>query len=195
MHPETDALVTDHYLDSLLAAGDRHAGDAPSDASLPPGLRDAARVLQRSLVRVHPSFRFEERLATRLSALAAAQAEPAVAAGGGSAAPVSIASRMGRLAATDPLLDAIVRGDLDPADAEAVERATPGGVDRRPLLVGGAITSAALSIVGVAIVAWRASRPGPRSSNRAMARAARTARARRSAAALAGGIGSLGGPA
>ena len=30
----------------------------------------------------------------------------------------------------------------------------------RPLLVGGALTSAALSIAGAAYVAWRLSRPG-----------------------------------
>jgi len=82
----------------------------------------------------------------------------------------------------DPLLDAILRGELDPADAEAVDSATDatrGSAARRPLIVGGAITSAAISIVGVAYVAWRASRPAPVRSNRAMARAARAARARR----------------
>ena len=71
---DVDALVTDRYLDALLAAADRRADDAPSDADLDPGVRDAARVLGRSLVRVHPSFRFEERLASRLAGLAAAQA-------------------------------------------------------------------------------------------------------------------------
>jgi len=59
--------------------------------------------------------------------------------------------------------------------------ATRGSAARRPLIVGGAITSAAISIVGVAYVAWRASRPAPVRSNRAMARAARAARARRAA--------------
>ena len=72
--PEVDALVADRYLDALLAAVDRHADDAPSDATLDPDVREAARVLRASLVRVHPSFRFEERLAGRLAELAASQA-------------------------------------------------------------------------------------------------------------------------
>ena len=79
--PERDridvhALVADRYLDDLLAAGERGAGDAPADAALDPALRDAARVLRRSLVRVHPSFRFEERLGTRLAELAAVTPSP-----------------------------------------------------------------------------------------------------------------------
>ncbi|HEY4634899.1 MAG TPA: hypothetical protein VIH00_13365, partial [Candidatus Limnocylindrales bacterium] len=56
------AIVTDHYLESLLAAGERRAVDVPSDALLHPALRAAARALRRDMVRVHPSFRFEERL-------------------------------------------------------------------------------------------------------------------------------------
>ena len=34
--PEVDALVADRYLDALLAAVDRHAAVAPSDATLDP---------------------------------------------------------------------------------------------------------------------------------------------------------------
>ena len=74
----------------------------------------------------------------------------------------------------DPLLDAILRGELDPTDADAVDRAARRPADRRPLIVGGALTSAAISLVGVAYVAWRASRPGSRPrgpvGDRAMAR-------------------------
>ncbi len=46
--------------------------------------------------------------------------------------------------------------------------ATPGS-GRRPLIIGGALTSAALSLAGAAYVAWRLNRPatGP------MVRAAR----------------------
>ncbi|MEW6224597.1 MAG: hypothetical protein AB1627_08190, partial [Chloroflexota bacterium] len=80
---DIEALMADHYLDGLLAAADRRADDAPADAALDPALRDAARLLRRALVRVHPSFRFEERLAARLAELAAAQARPDAAAGGG----------------------------------------------------------------------------------------------------------------
>lgn len=182
---EVDALVADRYLDALLAAGDRHAHDTPADTALDPDLREAARVLRRSLVRVHPSFRFEERLAERLAGLAAVRAGPAaLAAGGGTVVPF----RGDVPVAVDPLLPSILAGDLDPTDAVALDRAV-GGADRRPLLVGGALTSAALSLVGVAWVAWRASRPGSRSpAASTMTRAARTAHARRAAAQLAGAL-------
>lgn len=187
---EVDALVADRYLDALLAAGDRRADDAPADAALDPGLREAARVLRRSLVRVHPSFRFEERLAGRLADLAASRSAAGSAAPGGAILP--FAGRLpapGRAAIeADPLLDAILRGHLDPTDADALERAGSAPVDRRPLLVGGAITSAAISIAGVVWVAWRASHPGGRSGV-AMGRAARFARARRAAALAGSGLG------
>jgi hypothetical protein len=185
---EVDALVADRYLDALLAAVDRHADDAPSDASLDPDIREAARVLRASLVRVHPSFRFEERLAGRLADLAAAQGRPLRAAArgapGGASTIVAFPGSAGMALGADPLLDQILRGDLDPTDGDAVDSATDaarGPAARRPLIVGGAITSAAISLVGVAYVAWRASRPAPVRSNRAMARAARAARARRAA--------------
>ncbi|HEX2755925.1 MAG TPA: hypothetical protein VHM48_10700, partial [Candidatus Limnocylindrales bacterium] len=47
----------------------------------------------------------------------------------------------------------------------------------RPLLIGGALTSAALSIAGAAFVAWRLGRPGRASTP--MARAARVVRTAR----------------
>ena len=200
---EIDALVADRYLDALLASAARGADDAPADAMLDPGLRDAAGVLRRALVRVHPSFRFEERLGSRLAELGAVRSAPVLAAAG---APPPVPFHLpaasvdaGRLAMADPLLAPILRGELDPADADAVARALPGAPDRRPLLVGGAITSAAISLVGVAIVAWRASRPTAgatsRSGSRAMVRAARAARASRISDGLAEAIGSIGGPA
>jgi hypothetical protein len=195
--PEVEALVADRYLDALLAAVERRADDVPADPRLDPELRAAARVLRASLVRVHPSFRFEERLASRLAGLAAAQAERAVAAGGEGGRVIAFPGTP--VVAVDPLLDAILRGELDPADGEAVERAsdvasampTPGA--RRALLVRGGLPSAAISLVGVAYVAWRASRPAPTRSNRAMARAARAARARRAAGGAV--VRGLGGPA
>jgi len=169
---QVDALVADRYLEDLLAAGDRHADDAPAITSLDPGLRDASRVLRRTLVRIHPSFRFEERLAARLADLAAAQARPALAAaGGGALIPFPAAARPAtggpdrRAGADDPLLEAVLRGDLDPSDETAVARASAAPVDRRPLIVGGTvITSAAISLVGVAIVAWRSTRPNGRAA-------------------------------
>ena len=199
---DVDALVADRYLDDLLAGGDRCATDVPADAALGPELRDAVRVLRSSLVRVHPSFRFEERLAGRLADLAAVQAAPALAASGGgrlvrfpgAATPATTDARAHEPLTADPLLAAVLAGDLDPSDADAVDRAAGAAPSRRPLIVGGAITSAAISIVGVAWVAWRATRPAVHPAAGSMRRAARSMHARRAArtAALAG-IG-LGGP-
>jgi hypothetical protein len=196
---DIEALMADHYLDSLLAAADRRADDAPADAALDPALRDAARVLRRALVRVHPSFRFEERLAARLADLAAAQSRPASTGGAVVVAFPGSTGIGGAALDADPLLAAVLAGELDPADADPLDaEARLAGV-RRPLIAG-AITSAAISLVGVAWVAWRAARPGPRTSGAAMGRAARTAHARRLAAdtlAAAGGLtgGGIGGPA
>lgn len=144
-----DALVADRYLDALLGIADpwpgldrgRSATGAGSEADLEPAVRDAARVLQRALIRVHPSFRFEERLAARL----AAAARGADSRGRG---------LLIRLPASNVSRDAVVSGGIDPPDPWL-------GAARRPLLVGGAITSAALSLAGVAWVAWRVARPSP----------------------------------
>ncbi len=182
-HGDVDALVADRYLDDLLASGDRRADDAPADASLRPELRAAARVLRRSLVRVHPSFLFEERLAARLTELAGVQARTAAVDVVGSAGALIPFARSGSaLDTADPLLRAILAGDLDPADASVLDADPRGAAVRRPLLVGGAITSAAISLVGVAWVAWRATRSGDRAPATAMGRAARTAHLRRAAA-------------
>jgi hypothetical protein len=186
-----DALVTDQYLDSLLAAAERRAADGLADADIDPAVREAARVLRRALVRVHPSFRFEERLAIRLAALAASRARPLAATGGGGATVLPFPDRVQPASLADPLLDAILRGDLDPADSAALDRAARESGPRRPLLVGGAITSAAISLVGVAWVAWRATRPTPGT----MTRAARIAHQRRGSTAGAMSGGGLGGPA
>jgi hypothetical protein len=167
---EVEALVVDRYLDSLLAAAERRAADAPADAALDPALRAAALRLRDEVVRVHPSFRFEERLARRLAAAAAAmRLAPAA---GGEVAPLPL---MPELAAfeggpADPgdpgrLGDAGNPGDpVRPADAadpvrpaDAADPGRPPG-SPHPLLVGGAVTSAILSIAGAAFVAWRLTR-------------------------------------
>jgi hypothetical protein len=159
-----EALIADHYLDALLAAAERRADDAPADASLDPALRDAARTLRRALVRVHPSFRFEERLAARLAELAAARARPLATTATGELVAFRAPDAATALDTLDPLLAAILAGELDPADdLGAAGRPAIAGA-RRPLLVGGAITSAAISLVGVAWVAWRTTRPGARTS-------------------------------
>lgn len=145
-----DALLTDRYLEALLA-GDRR-GDAPADSALDPAVRQASTRLRRDLVRVHPSFRFEERLAARLAEAARSMRLAAAAGAEGHAATVPF-----------PL------GDLSRAVGEEDEQ-TPGFP--RPLLIGGAITSAALSLAGAAFVAWRRTHPAARRRS-PMARAIR----------------------
>jgi len=44
---EVEALVTDRYLEALLAAAERRAPDAPADPALDPALRRAALRLLR----------------------------------------------------------------------------------------------------------------------------------------------------
>lgn len=160
---EVEALVTDRYIEALLAAHDRGAHHAPFDADLDPAIRQAATTLSRELVRVHPSFRFEERLATRLSEAAAAMRLPAAA--GGGASPV----RPAPVAPLDPDLPDPLVDPLNPGGAPGLSR---------PLLIGGALTSAALSIAGAAYVAWRRGR----ASTSPMARAVRATRHARATA-------------
>jgi hypothetical protein len=154
---EVEALLTDLYLERVLARAGTDLG--PADVDLDPALRQASDRLRRDLTRVHPSFRFEERLAVRLAEAAAAARLPVAA--GADGRIVSL-----RAAATaddgfDPFSD---DGDED---------------DRReipvPLIIGGALTSAAISIAGAAAyVAWRWARPGRGTSP--MVRAARAVR-------------------
>jgi hypothetical protein len=154
-----EALLTDLYLDALLAGAvlDREGPSLTTIGDdLDPAARRAADRLRRDLARVHPSFRFEERLATRLAEAATAMRAPATAVG---ARVIPI--RPGSL----PV--GIARSEVD--------HERPFGRDRsRPLLIGGALTSAALSLAGAAFVAWRRGRPG--GGARAMARAVRHAR-------------------
>ena len=149
---EVDALITDTYLESLLAARDRRARDAPSVSELDPGVRAAAARLAEAVVRVHPSFRFEERLAARLSAAAAAMALPRAAGDDGQGSNTGAGPRT-IFGPIDPLS---VLGPIDPLDLDDPARPEePAGIPRRPLLIGGTLASAALSIAGAAIVAWR----------------------------------------
>lgn len=175
---EVEALVTDRYLDALLAAGDAPAsgpggpmpGRAPRtrrgpDGGHGPALDEAVRLasarLTRDLPRFHPSFRFEERLAVRLAEAAAAMRLPAAAGAEGSVTVIPI--RPGLLPdGFDPLADPGPDGDL-----------AAGGP--RPLLIRGAVAASALSLAGAAWVAWRRARGG----SSPMARAARAAHALR----------------
>jgi hypothetical protein len=164
---EVEALLTDLYLERVLS---RHGTDlGPADAELDPALRAASDRLRRDLTRVHPSFRFEERLALRLAEAAAAARLPVAAGAGGEIVTFRGAATVGD-DGFDPLAD----------DADDDRRELPV-----PLLIGGALTSAALSLAGAAAyVAWRWTRPSR--SGSAMVRAARAVREARMAAAHAG---------
>jgi len=133
-----DATQLDSAIDSILESARGpvvHADD---------GLVATARLLRRSLPRLHPSFGFEERLAARLAVARRLELAPAAA-----AAPVSVP-------APTPIRAGIeVEPPTDVMDDEAQERR------RRNLMAGGAIASGvsiALPIAGAALVAWRRSR-------------------------------------
>jgi len=164
---EVEALLTDLYLESVLSRAGADYG--PADARLDPAVRAASDRLRRDLVRVHPSFRFEERLATRLAEAAASLRVPAVAGDEGRLVPFA-----GRRTLDDEGFDRLMAGDPDEDRRELA----------RPLLIGGALTSAALSLAGAAFVAWRRTRPGRTVSP--MVRAARIVRQSRIAAAHSG---------
>jgi hypothetical protein len=152
---EIEALVTDRYLDSLLA--DRLAV-APDTGPIDEAVRLVSRRLAGDLPRFHPSFRFEERLALRLAEAAASMRLPLAA--GAERGASAIPSPLHPLA-PDPL--------ATPGDDELDD-------DRgdRSVLVGSAV-AASLSLAGAAWLAWRRrGRPGS-----AMARAARAAHAGR----------------
>jgi len=131
--PGAAAQRTDRYLDALLAAADRRAVDVPAPSDLDPAIRFAARRLVADLARVHPSFRFEERLAVQLGGLAI---------GGGAGGSPETARPLRPIGGPVPAAGMPVRAAIV-----------------RPILIGGAVTSAALSIAGAAFVAWRHARP------------------------------------
>ena len=153
--PEIEALVTDRYLEALLAAHARGADHAPSPAEPSDAIRLTADRLARDLPRFHPSFRFEEALAARLGDLAARMGLPA--------------------AAGEPSLVPLPEDAPWPSRREEGElERLPLGYGRRPLIIGGALTSAALSLAGAAFVAWRRTRPPASPMVRAARAVART---------------------
>ena len=97
---------------------------------VPSELRATAALLVASLPRHHPSFRFEEALAARLGATPAPDAAGQL------------------LTFPGPVLSTAV------PDAPY---GRPGAF--RPAVIGGVLTSAAISLAGAAFVAWRRSRP------------------------------------
>jgi hypothetical protein len=135
---EIESLITDRYLDSLLAvqpSPNIDRGPLGADDSLGAAVRAVSRRLATDLPRFHPSFRFEERLALRLAEVAASMRLPVAAGGEGQLVPI----RELRPATRDPLL--VVDHDSDHTDA-------------RPLIIGGAVAASALSLAG-AWLAWR----------------------------------------
>ena len=165
---DVDALITDRYLDSIFAAHGRGAdsGPIPLDVAPSVSIRLAASRLARELPRLHPSFRFEEALAAKL-ALAATRMRLTAAAGTG---PADFDVRHPILLVTDrsTRADALIRVRLDGLRPD-------GPIELgRPLLIGGAITSAALSIAGAAYVAWRFRHPQASPMVRAVRAVART---------------------
>jgi len=160
---DVDALVTDHYLDSILAAHARGADAGPTSRSAAPNpiVRFAAQRLARDLPRLHPSFRFEEALAAKLSEVAAGMRLPVAAGGEGVIVLLGDRRSLPGLVADDG--DDRLRLRLDPRPAIG-----------RPLLIGGALTSAALSLAGAAYVAWRIRHPQTSVMARAVRAVART---------------------
>lgn len=135
-------------------------------ALVDPDLVEAARILRGALVRVHPSFRFEERLAGRL----AAAAEAAVLSG-------AAATGAGAIGTGARGLIPFPGSGRTPVRSRA---GTTSGLSRMPrsVLIGGAIASG-VTLAGAAFLArrWRA-RP-PRSPFARATRAAHRAAAGR----------------
>lgn len=117
----------------------------PADATdLPSELRTTAAALTVGLPRYHPSFRFEEALAARLAA------------------------------ATPKLGAADAASELIPFPRILVTTAPDGRpIAIRPAVIGGVLTSAAISLAGAAFMAWRRSRPPVDPMTRAIRAAAR----------------------
>jgi hypothetical protein len=147
---EVEALITDRYLDSLLAISPTDG--APLDdpgRSVGAAVRAISRRLATDLPRFHPSFRFEERLALRLAEVAASMRLPVAAGGETQLVPI----RQIPPAAPDPLR---VAGDGED------DRGDP-----RPLIIGGAVAASAVGLAGAWLARRRRTSP--------MARAVRAA--------------------
>ena len=157
---EREARRTERYLDGLMDAEERGAERAPVDMDLDPAVLLAARELRASLVRVHPSFRFEDRLASRLAATARQL--------GGSG--MEARSRRPRLTGSD------MAPGVDFEGSPASTRGSRPARAARPLVFGGVGVASAASSLGAVYVAWR----WTRASAPPMVRAARAARSGRS---------------
>ena len=159
-----EALRTERYLDGLLVADEQRAG-APLDVDTDPQVVMASAALRAGLVRVHPSFRFEEALAGRLAEAAQrlraglpAEVADGATAGqpAGATRPATIIAAFPRIAASGGPGTAEAGDTLTAAGPSAVLRRIPGMAARqsKPLVIGGVgVASAALSL-GAFSVAW-----------------------------------------
>lgn len=130
--PDEAAIVSDAYIDSLLAAHRRLPVALPDADFLPsPELRAAAELLAGGLPRFHPSFLFEEQLAAQLRQ--AGMGEP------GMASPPATVPGSGPLVISLP-------------HVALPQLAVAGRVDRR-VLIGGAAIASGVSVA--AVYAWR----------------------------------------
>jgi hypothetical protein len=166
-----NARRTERFLDGLMDAEERGAADVPMDLDLDPAVLFAARELRADLVRAHPSFRFEEGLASRLAQTAGRMSAPGAA---HEVQPGSIASFDDRRSGMAAIGSVRRAESLAPLE-RAARRHTLSGRSSRPLVVGGVgVASAAISL-GAVYVAWRWSR----ASKTPMVRAVRAARSGR----------------
>jgi hypothetical protein len=165
-----NARRTERFLDGLMEAEERGATDAPMDVDLDPAVLFAARELRADLVRAHPSFRFEEGLASRLAQTAGRMSNS-----GHHSQP----GRSGSMTSFEARRTVEIGSARRAADQTQPEPAPPRPTlhsrSSRPLVVGGVgVASAAISI-GAVYVAWRWSR----ASKTPMVRAVRAARSGR----------------
>jgi len=123
----------DAYVEGVLAG--RRGGPRPllDPLDVDPAANRAADLLARTLVRFHPSFRFEDALAARLQAVGEAMHD---------ARPEPLIG--GSMVVFPRGIEGVPAGRAD----------EPTGPHGRGLLVGGAIASG-LSLAGAAYLAWR----------------------------------------
>ena len=136
------------------------------DLARDPELAHAADVLARALVRFHPSFRFEERLAARLRDAAQLRDVAQLPDAAASAAALGVTAPETAVPRADseitrprriiPFPALPVTGGSMPFALDLAPAAVGQAMGRvpRPVLVGGAIASG-VSLAGAAVVAWR----------------------------------------
>ena len=156
-----EALRTDTYVDWLLDSVEADRLAEPDAPGADPIVMMAAGTLRETLGRAHPSFRFEERLSRRLADLALSMRGAAAVGASQVAAAADVGP--GWTATLAAVRDRRPAGVLlafpvpVTAAADGVAAAAAGRSGVRPVVAGGAVASAALSIGAAAVVAWRRS--------------------------------------